>query len=139
MLIADIAEKVARDAKPALAKKLHVLAALEVERHRKIATDNAIINSTLGTGITILIKTKPVHNCDLWFLGAGGTVAQATAATLDTLMMTSLDTQSSGTSKRMLVAFGSAWRGATAYHFFMLAQNQFLQGKVDASMKTAIR
>ena len=114
MLIADIAEKVARDAKPALAKKLHVLAALEVERHRKIATDNAIMNATLTS--------------------AGGTVAQATAATLDTLMMTSLDTQSSGASKRMLVAFGSAWRGATAYHFFMLAQNQFLQGKIDQGM-----
>ena len=113
-MIADIADKVARDAKPALAKKLHVLAALEVERHRKIATDNAIMNATLTA--------------------AGGTVAQATAATLDTLMMTSLDTQSSGASKRMLVAFGSAWRGATAYHFFMLAQNQFLQGKIDQGM-----
>ena len=118
MLIADIADNVAKkDSKPALAKKLHVLAALEIERHRKIATDAAIMNATTGLG----------------------TVAQATAATLDTLMMTSLDTQSSGASKRALVAFGSAWRGAAAYHFFMLAQSQFLQGKVDAAMKTSIR
>jgi hypothetical protein len=36
----DIAERMVQEsAKPALAKRLHVLAALEIERHRKIATD----------------------------------------------------------------------------------------------------
>ncbi len=33
----------------------------------------------------------------------------------------------------------SAWRGAEAYHFFLLAQRQLHEGYIDASMKTAIR
>jgi hypothetical protein len=42
LLIGDIAEQVARrELKPSLAKKLHVLAAYEVERHRKRAMDLA--------------------------------------------------------------------------------------------------
>ncbi|XP_033121645.1 WD repeat-containing protein 35-like isoform X2 [Anneissia japonica] len=32
----------------------------------------------------------------------------------------------------------NAWRGAEAYHFFLLAQRQLYQGYVDASMKTAL-
>jgi hypothetical protein len=57
----------------ALAKKLHVLSALEVERHR----------------------SRTTAKNDLATLTMGGTegIAKATAATLDTLMMTSLDTQ----------------------------------------------
>ncbi len=42
MCAAEIAEQKARlDVKPSLAKKLHVLAALEVERHRKRTMDMA--------------------------------------------------------------------------------------------------
>jgi WD repeat-containing protein 35 len=75
LLIGDLAEQAARrDVKPSLAKKLHVLAALEVERHRKRTMDLATQATMGGTA-------------------AGGTIAQATAATLETLMMTSLDTQ----------------------------------------------
>lgn len=29
-----------------------------------------------------------------------------------------------------------AWRGAEAYHFFLLAQRQLYEGKVDAAMRT---
>lgn len=37
LLIGDIAEQVARkEVQPALAKRLHVLSALEIERHRKV-------------------------------------------------------------------------------------------------------
>ncbi|XP_071961535.1 WD repeat-containing protein 35-like isoform X2 [Antedon mediterranea] len=32
----------------------------------------------------------------------------------------------------------NAWRGAEAYHFFLLAQRQLYQGYVDASMRTAL-
>ena len=46
----------------------------------------------------------------------GGTLAQNTAATLDTLMLTNLDTKD---GKRSNKALGNAWRGATAYHFYM--------------------
>jgi WD repeat-containing protein 35 len=33
----------------------------------------------------------------------------------------------------------TAWRGAEAYHFFLLAQRQLYEGYIDASMKTSIR
>ncbi len=70
--IADIADNVAtRNVNPALAKKLHVLSALEIERHRKRAMDNAT-----AAGAT----------------AGGGNIAHTTAATLENLMMTALDT-----------------------------------------------
>jgi WD repeat-containing protein 35 len=31
-----------------------------------------------------------------------------------------------------------AWRGAEAYHFFMLAHRQLYQGEFDAAMKSAL-
>ena len=72
ILIADIAETVAtRNVNPALAKKLHVLSALEIERHRKRAMDMATQAATTTAG------------------DAGGNIAQATAATLETLMVCS--------------------------------------------------
>jgi WD repeat-containing protein 35 len=30
----------------------------------------------------------------------------------------------------------TSWRGAEAYHFFLLAQKQLYEGYIDASMKT---
>ena len=66
ILIGDIAETVAtRNVNPALAKKLHVLSALEIERHRKRTMDLATQAATTN----------------------GGNIAQATAATLETLMV----------------------------------------------------
>lgn len=128
--IAEIADEAAKkDVKPALAKKLHVLSALEVERHRQRAT----AKSDLAT-LT---------------MGGAGALAEATAATLDTLMMTSLDTQmgtAGGTAGTMAGAsnkrgkqFANAWRGAAAYHFYMLAQRQFYNGHMEAAMKTCIK
>lgn len=123
LLIGEIADKAANeDVKPSLAKKLHVLAALEIERHRKKAMDTAT-SATMTDG-------------------AGGTVAQGTMATLETLMMTALDTQggtTGGANKRASKAFGNAWRGAAAYHFYILAQKQFYEGRLDAAMKTSIK
>lgn len=77
ILIGDIAENVATQyVNPALAKKLHVLAALEIERHRKRAMQQATDAATqAGDG------------------SGAASIAQATAATLETLMMTALDTQ----------------------------------------------
>lgn len=134
LLIGDIAEQVARrELKPSLAKKLHVLAAYEVERHRKHAMDQATRVTMQGTDGQ----------------GTAG-IAQATAATLETLMMTNLDTQV-GTAaatmtatmadggKKASKAFGNAWRGAAAYHYYMLALRQFYAGAVDAAMKTSIK
>jgi WD repeat-containing protein 35 len=135
LLIGDIAEQVARrELKPSLAKKLHVLAAYEVERHRKRAMD-------LATQATMQGGTDGQ--------GTAG-IAQATAATLETLMMTNLDTQvgtAAGTvtatmadgGKKASKAFGNAWRGAAAYHYYMLALRQFYAGSMDAAMKTSIK
>ncbi len=125
LLIGEVADIAARkDVKPSLAKKLHVLAAFEVERHRKRTMDLATQAITVG-----------------------GTIAQTTAATLETLMMTNLDTQTGagvtlGTTtvgKKASKAFGNAWRGAAAYHFYMLAHRQLYAGNTDAAMRTSIK
>lgn len=82
-----------------------------------------------------------------------GNIANATAMTLENLMMTALDTQAGagtlggtlaatlgatlgggtlgggGNNKKLSRAFGNAWRGAAAYHYYMLALRQFYSGK----------
>ena len=130
LLIGDIAEQVARkDVHPSLAKRLHVLSALEIERHRKKTIDQA--TKLAGDGTT----------------GGTQTIAMATAATLESLMMTSLDTQDGATAtlqttqgaRKASRAFGNAWRGAAAYHYQMLAQKQFYAGNYDAAMKCSIK
>ncbi|XP_033640666.1 WD repeat-containing protein 35-like isoform X1 [Asterias rubens] len=47
-----------------------------------------------------------------------------------------LEEEAMATSDTKLI--DNAWRGAEAYHFFLLAQRQLYQGYVDASMKTAL-
>ena len=126
-LLGEIAEHAARtDVKPSLAKKLHVFKALEIERHRKRSTETVNGSTAAGGG---------TNN--------GTTIAQATAKTLETLMMTSLET-TAGTmtqlgTKKSNKAFGSPWRGAAAYHFYMLAHKQIYGGNAEAGMKTAIK
>ena len=86
-----------------------MLAALEVERYRK----------------TVL---------DLTMTNRGTDIAQATAATLDTLM--THDRESGGAGAKVL---DNAWRGAAAYHYFLLAHRQLYAGKFESAMKTAVR
>ena len=139
ILIGDIAENVAeRNVDPLLAKKLHVLAALEIERHRKHTLAKAAAATTGADG------------------GTGLDIAQTTAATLETLMFTALDGGGAGgaslggtlaatlgatlgtadtagggavNAKRVSKAFTNAWRGAAAYHYYMLALRQFYNGQ----------
>ncbi|XP_038051534.1 WD repeat-containing protein 35-like isoform X4 [Patiria miniata] len=54
--------------------------------------------------------------------------ASALAGLLEEEAMASSDTK----------IIDNAWRGAEAFHFFLLAQRQLYQGYVDASMKTAL-
>ena len=83
ILIGDIAETVAeKNVDPLLAKKLHVLAALEIERHRRHTIAKAAAAAT-GTGADG---------------GTGLDIAQTTAATLETLMFTALDGGGAGGS-----------------------------------------
>ncbi len=44
-----------------------------------------------------------------------------------------LEEDESSSDSRIL---DDAWRGAEAYHFFLLAQRQLYEGKVDAAMRT---
>lgn len=134
LLINEIAEHVARrDVKPSLAKRLQVLSAHEIERHRKRTLD-AATKATMQGGDDATAGTKK-------------NIALATAATLETLMMTSLDTQTTGLAtmttaqggRKTSRAFGSAWRAAAAYHYHMLAQKQYHEGNMDAAMKTSIK
>ncbi|CAM9413512.1 unnamed protein product, partial [Phaeothamnion confervicola] len=85
------------------AKKLHVLAALEVERHRKKAMDRQIKRNTGETR-----KTNPRTRT----------------------LTPKLDLEQ---------VMDAAWRGAEAYHFYMLAQRQLHAGEADTAMLTAIR
>jgi WD repeat-containing protein 35 len=112
-----------RDVHPYLAKRLHVLSALEIERHRKKTLDNAANQATKAGATDLDAGTQ--------------NIAMATAATLESLMMTSLDTQEGATAtlsttegaRKASKAFGNAWRGAAAYHYQMLAQKLFYAGK----------
>jgi WD repeat-containing protein 35 len=127
LLLAQIADvSIYETVRPSLAKKLHVLAALEIERHRKRTID------ALATDATTAVM--------------GGTVAQNTASTLDTLLMTNINSTDAtatttmiGSSKKLDRTFGNAWRGAAAYHYYMLAHRQYFKGNLDAAMKTSIR
>mmetsp|Transcript_70623 Transcript_70623/g.121232 ORF Transcript_70623/g.121232 Transcript_70623/m.121232 type:complete len:527 (+) Transcript_70623:61-1641(+) len=113
-MLATIAEEVvAQDSDPLRAKKLNVLAALEVERFRKAATAGIALS---GHG--------------------DGDIAQTTAATLDTLM--TMD-DGAGDSRAASKVLDNAWRGAAAYHYFLLAQRQLYGQKMDDAMKTSIR
>jgi WD repeat-containing protein 35 len=129
LLINEIAEQIARrDVKPSLAKRLQVLSAYEIERHRKRALDAATKATLQGGGTDAGGATK-------------NSIALATAATLETLMMTSLDTQTTGLAtlttatggRKASRAFGNAWRAAAAYHFQMLAQKQYYEGIITAN------
>ncbi len=58
-------------------------------------------------------------------LGGPGTLGGTLAATLGTLQGGTLG---GGNTKKMSKAFGNAWRGAAAYHYYMLSLKQFYDG-----------
>eukprot|EP01135_Chromosphaera_perkinsii_P001605 Nk52_evm75s207 gene=Nk52_evmTU75s207 len=91
---------------PLRAKKLHVLAALQVEKYHEFH-----------------IATSKLH--------AGK--ASAAANALDGL----LEEDASAQADTKFV--DNAWRGAEAYHFFLLAQRQLYEGSPEAALKTAVR
>jgi WD repeat-containing protein 35 len=108
-LLARLGQQMGQEKRnPLRAKKLHVLAALEVERFRKRVLDT---NTTQAQGMT---------------------AAQTTAATLESLM-----TQDEATGEDKVL--DRAWRGAEAYHFFLMAQRQLYLGHIEPAMKTSLR
>ena len=107
-LLANLGDDVGKTkVNPLRAKKLHVLAALEVEHFRKRTLDSPALGLTSGM-----------------------TAAQSTAATLDSLMQHDAAT---GENK----ALDKAWHGAEGYHFYLLAQRQLYAGNSLGAMQTA--
>jgi WD repeat-containing protein 35 len=101
---------------PLRAKRLYVLAALEVERHRKRTMDLTGATRAGGVASTLLGIGGGGG-------GGGGRTTLATAATLDTLLRADMDAgTASGEMGAAARTLDVAWHGAEAYHFFLLAQ-----------------
>merc|ERR1719181_2437211 len=71
--------------------------------------------------------------------GGGTDIAQATAQTLDTLMTHDRTAADGGSSSAGAKVLDNAWRGAAAYHYFLLAHRQLYAAKFESAMKTAVR
>lgn len=131
-LLARLAAMAGLDAtKPRRAKQLYVLAAFEVKAHRQAA-----IKMSEMSAATLTRKAGTT--------AAAGTTraAGATAATLNTLLAQDTAATAKGMSVQDVAAarvLDSAWRGAEAWHFWMLAHRQLYKGALDAALITAAR
>ena len=96
-------------------KKLHIVAAIQVENHRNITMDLNEMSSKSGKG---------------------STAAATTAATINTLISTEAEVRGRGLSSRIL---DHAWEGASAMHYFALAHKQLWNGDPYSAMITALR
>lgn len=94
---------------PVRAKKLQVLAAFEVERMRKKVLDVSNMTSTKAT-----------------------TAAQVTAQTLESLVQ-----HDAATGENRVL--DNPWRGAEAYHLYLLAHRQLYGGNMERSLRTALK
>ena len=112
-LLSEIARDIIKeDSNFTLAKKFHVLAAFEVQRYRK---------ETLSLTHFSNENEDANHN---------------TESTLNKLMSNEAQNIHDSKSTRVL---DSAWRGASACHYFLLSHNQLYAGELDAAMLSAIR
>jgi len=115
-------ELVSKGRDPVRAKKLYVLAALEVEKFKKktLALDAASVTQT-GQTATLGGMT---------LAGAGGMTAQKT---LDSMM--TYDKAATGSAN---AAISAAWRGAEAMHLWLLSHRQMYEGAPEMAMRTAM-
>ena len=104
-------------------KRLYVLAALEVDKFKK---------RTLEMNPMDAASTMMGGGATRGGQGATATMAANAAQTLAGLM--TLEAASMADSK----GIDSAWRGAEAYHFWLLAHRQLYAGNVDLAMRTAL-
>mmetsp|Transcript_8336 Transcript_8336/g.17822 ORF Transcript_8336/g.17822 Transcript_8336/m.17822 type:complete len:1276 (-) Transcript_8336:992-4819(-) len=121
-LLTDLAQKsAAQKVHPLRVKKLYTLAALEIDKFKKRTLEMNPLDaaSTMMNGATA--TRQP-----------GATMANTAAQTLAGLM--TLEAASMGDVK----GIDSAWRGAEAYHFWLLAHRQLYAGNVDLAMRTAL-
>ncbi|CEG49203.1 WD40 repeat protein [Plasmopara halstedii] len=106
-LLAKLAKEVEKN--PLRAKKLHVLAAFEVERMRQKMLDISSLTTSKGT-----------------------TAAQVTAKTLESLVQHDAAT---GENRSL----DNPWRGAEAYHFYLLAHRQLYSGNIEQALHTSLK
>lgn len=156
-LAADSARgKVAALRGPLRTKQLYVLAALEVERHRKRTMEAAAAGAGAGGGAAA--TAAMVTGAGGGAVNAKQAAAMATAAAMSTLLKADADVAAAAASTgsgltSIGLASGSAaasdaaaartldaaWHGAEAFHFLMLAQRQLYEGDPAAAMATACR
>ncbi|CAG0916326.1 unnamed protein product [Notodromas monacha] len=121
LLLAKVAHEEAekKSATPRTLKKLYVLAALLVDEHRS--------NLRASSGENTASKSSML-------LGLGNESNDSDG--LDLGMALGTDGQVAAPYQVSLLE--NPWRGAEAYHFFLMAQRQLYEGYVDAAMKTAL-
>ena len=104
IILSQIAnDLIERDSNPVTIKKLYVMAALEVESHKRRVFDATMTGQNLTT-----------------------------QKTLDTLITSDINTN---TDK----VLNNPWRGAEAWHFYLLAQRQLYNKQYNDALKTAKR
>ncbi|KAL6750533.1 intraflagellar transport protein [Haematococcus lacustris] len=117
-LLVDLAKQNAeKKVHPLRVKKLYVLAALEMDKFKRK---------------TLEMQSAGQQGTDATRAPAGTmqTTAAQTLASLMTLEAASMSGPGGG--------LDSAWRGAEAYHFWLLAHRQLYGGNVDLAMRTAL-
>jgi WD repeat-containing protein 35 len=112
-ILCRLAESKKGNIPPAIAKKLFILAAKQVERHREKAIDMSQL-------------TKP----------RGGKATSDIASSIGKFMDDNCKDES---AKNRMKVFSNAWRSAAAYHYFLLANKELYTGKIEIAMKAAIR
>ncbi len=140
-LLTDLAQKSASlKVHPMRVKKLYVLAALEVDKFKKRTLEMNPMDaaSTMMNGGTRTATATMAANA-----------AQTLAGRVDLSVfccgpygdpfpllpgLMTLEAASMADSK----GIDSAWRGAEAYHFWLLAHRQLYSGNVDLAMRTAL-
>ncbi|CAG0905254.1 unnamed protein product, partial [Cyprideis torosa] len=128
-IIANVAEEEARKkTSPMAVKKLYVLAALLVQEHRK-QLKSTLEGTVVGSRSSALLgldeddEEDPVTGRRLM---TGGSTGTGGFSLPDSEMTSNLS------------LLENPWRGAEAYHLYLLAQNQLYEGYVDAAMRTSL-
>ena len=164
-LLAELANDAGTKGYVVRAKKLYVLAALEVERFRARNLDLSLVSSSstastvprgailLGTESKIGASTSSNNSGDTTRSARGSLVGRAKVTpsssqllltTLDNMLSTDIEGTSSSTATSTPHSSSSkvmdnAWRGAAAYHYYILSWRQYYRGNIEASLKTSIR
>lgn len=138
-LLASLAQEAGRTkVNPLDAKKLHVLAAMEMEELRTRVLDTQL--KTMGLTQQPMDNEDPDAEFELGTKRKGArtratmqmTAAQTTAATLESLVQHDAAT---GQNRSL----DNAWKGAEGYHLFMLAQRQLYNGRVKDALITSLQ